>query len=252
MIVTTNSNFRKISIATSNDFTTRKNSLDADQIDLMDGSLFLLSDEENYNNNKWIIQQNVNENTESYCIDTSHHDIFSYSFDDDTNCQSESYVDDSDEMKDETDYFLKLKGLIPSGNKSDYYFEYAPNCDDDQTIEMKTDAMIPTISSKKSVRFGNVSIREYSVTVGAYSSVKDSCPIQLSWEYSPEFYVSCDEYKTSIPRRHRLSLNQHRERIATVQGVSIDTVINQSYEIYAHNRLNEYIKYPEDDDIDER
>lgn len=90
---------------------------------------------------------------------------------------------------------------------------------------------------KKKVTFGSIFIREYSLTVGAQTAVSDSCPLQLNWEYSPFLIVKSltstnslqkdqsndTDKKFNIKVRH-LSLNQRRQRIATVQGISTTTV----------------------------
>jgi hypothetical protein len=80
------------------------------------------------------------------------------------------------------------------------------------------------------VRFGVVRIREYGVTVGAYAAANDSCPLQLTWEYSPhETCLDVDEHQIRANEGgcgscgkslQPLSPNARRSRIARVQGTT--------------------------------
>jgi hypothetical protein len=76
------------------------------------------------------------------------------------------------------------------------------------------------------VRFGVVRIREYGVTVGAYAAANDSCPLQLTWEYSPhETCLDVDEHQIRAREGgsgspQPLSPNARRSRIARVQGTT--------------------------------
>jgi hypothetical protein len=82
--------------------------------------------------------------------------------------------------------------------------------------------------ARRVVRFGLVRIREYGVTVGAYSAAGDSCPMQLTWEHSPketclgveehQILASNGDCSSKFPQR--LSPNARRERIARVQGTT--------------------------------
>ena len=49
----------------------------------------------------------------------------------------------------------------------------------------------------KRVRFGSVKVREYGLTVGAHSAARDSCPLQLSWEHTPEQVYCAESYNSS-------------------------------------------------------
>jgi hypothetical protein len=80
----------------------------------------------------------------------------------------------------------------------------------------------------RSVRFGNVRVREYGVTVGAYAAANDSCPLQLTWEHAPyETCLSVEEHQAvgkSVKSLQRLSTDSRRARIARVQGASSQTI----------------------------
>jgi hypothetical protein len=80
----------------------------------------------------------------------------------------------------------------------------------------------------RSVRFGDVRVREYGVTVGAYAAANDSCPLQLTWEHSlHETCLSVEEHQTvgkSDKALRRLSADTRRARIARVQGASSQTI----------------------------
>ena len=90
-----------------------------------------------------------------------------------------------------------------------------------------------TTSKNRKVQFGMVQIREYSVTVGAYASTDDSCPLQLSWEHK-EFdlcrtVAMHQQHHRNIPPSlpRRLTIQERRERIARVQGITTADVIQQ-------------------------
>jgi hypothetical protein len=81
------------------------------------------------------------------------------------------------------------------------------------------------------LRFDVVRIREYGVTVGAYAATNDSCPLQLTWEYSPhETCLGVDEHQsegsgsssggTWGKSLQPLSPNARRSGIARVQGTT--------------------------------
>lgn len=77
----------------------------------------------------------------------------------------------------------------------------------------------------KKVQFGTATVREYGVTVGALSAARDSCPIQLTWEYTEDRSIPIVEKKESRSSCCRkLTLQERRNRIAAVQGISLETV----------------------------
>jgi hypothetical protein len=97
---------------------------------------------------------------------------------------------------------------------------------------------------RKKLTFGTISLREYAVTVGAFSASDDQCPIQLSWEHGHDVHMKLppandDNMKSeqttetlalpSSPRR--LSLHERRRRIAAVQGIPEDQVGQLQYDI---------------------
>lgn len=82
---------------------------------------------------------------------------------------------------------------------------------------------------KKRVRFGGVTVREYSVTVGALTAAKDSCPFQLSWEHSQDITAKLPGDPTSPVPLRRLSLNERRLRIAQVQGLNLNQVLGLEF-----------------------
>jgi hypothetical protein len=99
---------------------------------------------------------------------------------------------------------------------------------------------------RKKLTFGTISLREYAVTVGAFSASDDQYPIQLSWEHGHDVHMklppqSADEpfslsqqanetpILPSSPRR--LSLHERRGRIAAVQGIPEDQVGQLQYDI---------------------
>jgi hypothetical protein len=84
----------------------------------------------------------------------------------------------------------------------------------------------------KRVRFGMISIREYGVTVSSYTTTTaGTCPIELTWEHSEfDSQMSFDD-AGNIQRQLRhnvvlrpLSVQERRDRIARVQGISVENV----------------------------
>jgi hypothetical protein len=100
-----------------------------------------------------------------------------------------------------------------------------------------------SLKRRQLVRFGVVHIREYGVTVGAYTATNVTCPLQLTWEYAPK--ETClpveDHQAKSLSKKlitsatrcdiheirnncvlppQPLSAQARRERIARVQGTS--------------------------------
>jgi hypothetical protein len=83
----------------------------------------------------------------------------------------------------------------------------------------------------KRVRFGMISIREYGVTVSSYTTTNaGTCPIELTWEHSEfDSQMSFDERNIQRQLRHNvvlrpLSVQERRDRIARVQGISVENV----------------------------
>jgi hypothetical protein len=99
------------------------------------------------------------------------------------------------------------------------------------------------MSAKKRVQFGSVTVREFSVTVGAKTASKERCPLQLDWAHAKDVSMDFSEYacirgsrvRESNKRgalRHirsglrRLSVDQRRTRVATVQGITLNQVVS--------------------------
>lgn len=95
-------------------------------------------------------------------------------------------------------------------------------------------------NEKRRVRFSTVSVREYSITVGLHST---HCPIQLSWEHTEQDTVIDIRYNNLSDSRnccrknqltrlpYRFSVDERREYIAKVQGITIDDVHQLEQEI---------------------
>lgn len=97
------------------------------------------------------------------------------------------------------------------------------------------------------VRFGCAKVREYGVTVGSHAYATDSCPIQLTWEHTEEHETSLndddndnssstnDDIDVAVKQqqrllyrrhKHKLTIDERRHRISSVQGICIDQVID--------------------------
>lgn len=101
--------------------------------------------------------------------------------------------------------------------------------------------------SKRTVRFGTVSILEYGLTVGAQAADNDTCPLQLTREYSScETYLQIDAHQRTSPsfvntnvmsgdttpcRPRRLSNKARRRRIASVQGTRDVDIVKMEYDV---------------------
>ena len=126
------------------------------------------------------------------------------------------------------------------------------------------------ISNCKEVQFYEyATVRDYALTMGAFTWVTDACPLQLSWEHGPNKFVplkdSVNEYGHSTSNRtrtskivvsprattelsseqntvplspkkngtgnpvRRLSLAQRRLRLAKVQGISTNEACTIEY-----------------------
>lgn len=92
---------------------------------------------------------------------------------------------------------------------------------------------------KKVVRFfDDATVREYAITVGAYSYVTDTCPLQLSWEHSASKRIPLKDVLspgvsgstgTQVSTLRRLTIEERRKRVASIQGIAADDVCNVEY-----------------------
>jgi len=80
-------------------------------------------------------------------------------------------------------------------------------------------------NSNKSVSFGHVTVREFSLTIGDSINSRDSCPLQLDWKFcqkpsipEPSYGVH-SRFLQSCPR---LTLTERRQRLTVVAGLTID------------------------------
>jgi hypothetical protein len=89
----------------------------------------------------------------------------------------------------------------------------------------------------KKVRFfDDATVREYALTVGAYSCVADTCPLQLAWEHSASKRIPLKDVLTpsstgggSGSTLRRLTIEERRKRIASIQGIAANDVCNVEY-----------------------
>lgn len=74
----------------------------------------------------------------------------------------------------------------------------------------------------KCVRFANVEVREYAVTIGDHPCCPTGCPLSLDWDYIAEPVTSLDTYEAQrAPRRNRQQLHTtaaDRMRILSQEG----------------------------------
>ena len=112
------------------------------------------------------------------------------------------------------------------------------DCRDDDDSSSSFDLLAETTctsNDRKHVTFGTVTVREYGLAVGAYSAARDSCPLQMAWEYAPpsvytvEYYTYFKDFGRKRTLK-RLSLEKRRKRIAKVQGVPLEKILQQECE----------------------
>jgi hypothetical protein len=102
-----------------------------------------------------------------------------------------------------------------------------------------TSSIHSTSTVKKSVQFDTITVREFSVIVGVVADSNVSCPIQLDWAHSlDDVSMNVSDHSSLNSSRHRqrewnkmsctlLTTKQRRERIAKVQGISIEQVMEK-------------------------
>lgn len=76
-------------------------------------------------------------------------------------------------------------------------------------------------SSGKSVAFGDIHTRSYSLVLGDHPCCSMGCPLSLGWEYKPVPDISLDEYEaTRCPRRSKTEMlttwQERRDMLADV------------------------------------
>lgn len=154
--------------------------------------------------------------------------------DDDNSCSEESSIDERDlfELWRHFD-----EDTISIDSRDDYFdIDDSTTAESNCLIDESTTCSALDQKQEKRVRFGTVTVREYDLTVGAYSAAKDTCPLQLSWVYAqPSVYTvdyhNCLKEFGKKRTLRRLTLEKRRKLIAKVQGISEGEVLLQEYEI---------------------
>jgi hypothetical protein len=73
-----------------------------------------------------------------------------------------------------------------------------------------------SLSTHKSVRFGECAVRSYSQVLGDHPYCSKGCPLQLGWEYESLESLTIDDYETSRrggqlhPRSLRMTWEERR------------------------------------------
>jgi hypothetical protein len=82
--------------------------------------------------------------------------------------------------------------------------------------EMDIDRSSSSLSTQKSVRFGECAVRSYSQVLGDHPYCSMGCPLQLGWEYESLKSLTVDDYETSRrggrlhPRALRMTWEERR------------------------------------------
>ena len=94
----------------------------------------------------------------------------------------------------------------------------------DDSSELVAISELPSKSSRsggRRVRFSNIEIQEYNLTIGDADC--DAYPLALDWSHTKPTRIPVDEYKTR--RCYPLSSRSRRQRIVTVSGHSVRYVV---------------------------
>jgi hypothetical protein len=59
----------------------------------------------------------------------------------------------------------------------------------------------PKMTRAKTVKFGNLRIREHTVVLGDHPCCSAGCPLELGWEHESETELALDDYETNRPER---------------------------------------------------
>jgi hypothetical protein len=154
---------------------------------------------------------------------------------DDSGCVSTSSSHDDDDGDSQASLALASKGTASTSSLDE---DSSTDDDDDNLGTSHTlilgpgDAAntaapieVPTQRMHRHIRFSNVEIREFAVTVGDHPHARDSCPITLDWPYAAPYSLTLDEYEnkrffarksccsTSRKNLKRMSLEQRRQRV---------------------------------------
>jgi hypothetical protein len=95
-------------------------------------------------------------------------------------------------------------------------------------------ASTSTTTLAKSVRFGCVEVRDYSIVIGDHPYCTMGCPLSLGWEYSEARQITVDEYEASRPpRRDRQSLrttwDERRKMLSDFSDVEVRRAQRRQY-----------------------
>jgi hypothetical protein len=167
-----------------------------------------------------------------------------YQSDDEEN----SFIENSQDLIDELALFFERNDIGYSDVASTIESDDASDttCSDDFSSiweEIEDESQSSSYSGfscrnqlqKKQIRFGTVEIREYGVTVGAYTGCRDSCPIQLTWEHTPSKVRDISSFSgkgIKAPKYvKRLSIADRRAMISRVQGISEESVLQMEYRV---------------------
>lgn len=99
----------------------------------------------------------------------------------------------------------------------------SPSTSTDSLVSATASSTVSTASSKKSVKFGNVIIREYNRIPGDHPDTRAGPPITISWEYAEQPAKSLDDYEQNRPTKRmnlRLSSITRKNILRNVFEVS--------------------------------
>ena len=104
-------------------------------------------------------------------------------------------------------------------------------------MKTRTSLISPSESlQQKTVRFSDITIREYPMILGDNPSVSCGPPVTIDWQHSSEAHLPLDKYMHSLPffPRERCQMVMPaflREDIVSNSGYQYSDIINTMYEI---------------------
>jgi len=104
------------------------------------------------------------------------------------------------------------------------------------TMSDKKSALSAETLQRKSVRFSDITIREYPMILGDNPSVSHGPPVTIDWQHSSEAHLSLDQYSetrplTPLTRLEMVIPSFLREDIVINSGCQYSEIIDTMYEV---------------------
>lgn len=92
---------------------------------------------------------------------------------------------------------------------------------------------LSSISTSKSVRFGECHVRSYLQVLGDHPCCSIGCPLQLGWEYKVQGSMTVDDYEACRKRRriHDIRLTPEERRLILMSDSAVSEHIYSGEEL---------------------